>query len=229
MTDLIEERAPEKEETRSNDVDLEAIWTAPYPAPARPQPARGASDTTGPWWLGRAITIGWVVFLGSVFFAPAPQPGQVTPVWADYPDRRHVLRARDGGDPRHDEGRPGRLRRCVLRRDPRHGPCGRLHVHCPPSGRLVGVGARRDERADRARRSGPATVASPSVSQVRRTAAARAGARRSEPRSAPRPCAGCRSRSRGRGRSAPSCRGGSDRPAPRRVLPTAAASAGRQA
>ncbi len=84
MTDLIEERAPEKEETRSNDVDLEAIWTAPYPAPARPQPARAASDTTGPWWLGRAITIGWVVFLGSVFFAPAPQPGQVTPVWADF-------------------------------------------------------------------------------------------------------------------------------------------------
>jgi hypothetical protein len=59
---------------------LEELWEAsPEAPPARTERAAGRRRILGP-----ALALGWLVFVVSVFFEPAPEPGAVTPLWGEY-------------------------------------------------------------------------------------------------------------------------------------------------
>jgi len=84
MSDLMDERDSRVKPPSRSEVDLEAIWDAPYPAEPKPAPARVRGiDEIAPGRLGRIITFGWALFVFSIFFEPAPNPDAVTPVWAN--------------------------------------------------------------------------------------------------------------------------------------------------
>jgi hypothetical protein len=79
---LIDRRETQLDERREDEVRrLEELWEAsPVEAPPR-APGRGLRVAS---LLGPVLALGWLGFLVSVFFEPAPEPGAVTPLWGEY-------------------------------------------------------------------------------------------------------------------------------------------------
>ena len=79
LTDLREQTgAPPDDPER-----LEELWALPWPShPSEPGPVRrllaGVDER-----LGGIVALGWIVFVASVFFEPAPPEGATTPIWAE--------------------------------------------------------------------------------------------------------------------------------------------------
>ena len=82
MPDLIDVRDRDLESSTLEQVDLEGIWSTPYPPVESPSRLERIGRSVGPR-LGKLVAFGWIVFIASVFFEPAPNPGSVTPLWAD--------------------------------------------------------------------------------------------------------------------------------------------------
>jgi hypothetical protein len=83
MPERLDKREPDTRNDESLEVDpLEAIWALPAATGRESGVQRRSFDRVGAH-LGRIVAFGWVVFVGSVFFEPAPTPGSVTPLWAD--------------------------------------------------------------------------------------------------------------------------------------------------
>ena len=60
--------------------ELEELWAAPLRREPR---LRRLGRRLSPH-LGKIVTAGWLGFMVSVYFEPAPNPGAVTPAWADF-------------------------------------------------------------------------------------------------------------------------------------------------
>ena len=76
----VESRNPVVDRDAEEIQRLEELWRAsPSEAPATPAPTRTRQRP----WLGALLTLGWLGFLVSVFFEPAPDHPN-TPLWGEY-------------------------------------------------------------------------------------------------------------------------------------------------
>ena len=72
---VIRERDPDAEL-----LELEQLWAASPRSESRLRPLLGRVSPH----LGKVLALGWLTFLASLYFEPAPNPGAVTPTWADF-------------------------------------------------------------------------------------------------------------------------------------------------
>jgi peptidoglycan/LPS O-acetylase OafA/YrhL len=86
MPDVTDLRDPKPVRDEAAEIErLQALWELPVPELEQPVRKPGVARTLlarVDERLGSVVAIGWLVFVASVFFEPAPQPGTETPVWA---------------------------------------------------------------------------------------------------------------------------------------------------
>jgi hypothetical protein len=84
MADLTDLHETERTRAPGPDTErLEELWALPWPSqPAHPGRVRRLLSEVDAR-LGGIVALGWIVFVGSVFFEPAPPEGTATPIWAE--------------------------------------------------------------------------------------------------------------------------------------------------